>query len=115
MNEINDIRVHGVVMRKSDVDVLMSDMKELEADNKMLLNRLKQYEEAMEKIFKLSDRCNFDVKDYEGLDTVAYWIKEEGKPFTCSKCGYSFWNGTDNFISHCCGCGRRMEKIEYIK
>ena len=111
LKELNDIKNNCVMMRKSDMDVLMSDMKKLEADNRMLLNNLERYQETMGRIFRLADGCNYDVKDYKGLDTTANWIKIKDSELVCSKCGYAFWNGTDRYQSHCCGCGRRMENI----
>ena len=109
--EINDLKKSSIIMKQSDVDIMMSDMKRLETDNKYLREKLKKYEEVIDKIFRLTDECTSKIDEYQGINTTAYWIKEEGKPFICSKCGYSFWNGTDHYVTHCSGCGRRMEKI----
>jgi len=109
--ELDDIKKNCVMVRKSDMDVLMADMKKLEEDNRMLLKRLEEYENVIDKMRRLSNTPLYTSTEYKGLDTDAYWVTEEGKPLVCSKCGYSFWNGTDQYVTHCSGCGRRMINI----
>ena len=109
--ELHDIRKYGVIMRKSDMDNLMLDMKKLQDDNEILRRQLERYEESMSKIYSYANKCNYDVnKDYKGLVTEAYWIEEEGKPDQCSNCGFTVYNTTDIRILYCQGCGRLMVK-----
>ena len=112
--ELDDIRKYCVCVRKQDMDVLMSDIKKLETDNEILRKQVEKYQDIMEKIFRLTESVDFNTEEIsKGVDTEAYWVTEEGKPLVCSKCGHSFWNGTDHYVTHCSGCGRRM--IDIVK
>ena len=60
-----------------------------------------KYEAALE-LYSLLD-------DIEGMpDREARWLIASNGALKCSHCGYSFFNGTDDFVTHCSGCGYRM-------
>lgn len=111
--ELDDLRKNNIIVSKNTMDTFMTDMKRLEIDNSLLQKRLQRCIETINNISRAVH--NNPVNDTDIIDTApnttAVWIKEEGKPFICSNCGYGFWNGTDHYVMYCESCGKRMEKI----
>ena len=110
--EMYNLKKNNVIIKQNEMDNLMSNMKELELQNIKLRDQLGYYIRTFNKINHIIANMPYEEPvTAEVEEKTAVWIKKEGMPYICSNCGYSFWNGTDNYMLHCSGCGRRMERI----